>query len=163
MITQERQAFEAWLIKEFNLKPHDYALHWDAGKYQCTPTQARWVAWQASINRDIPPTHEMNWDMVPDITISKIAKAFYRRARKWDDQLNNIKIDHDKFYEDELMISNMRTALSWVGLDGYILAPKEPTSEMCKAGREAEKPTMIFIYKAMIKACNGNNNEHRTN
>lgn len=160
MIIQERKAFETWLIKEFNLKDNDYVLYFLDGEYRNTLTQARWAAWQASINRDIQLTQELNWDMVPDITISKIAKAFYRRARKWDDQLNSIKINHDKFYEDELMISNMRTALSWIGLDGYILAPKEPTSEMCKAGREAEKPTMIFIYKAMIKACKRNNNEH---
>lgn len=44
-LTKEREAFEAWLIKKFDLPPKSFSLDFCDGTYESIPTQARWEAW----------------------------------------------------------------------------------------------------------------------
>ena len=51
--------------------------------------------------------------------------AFYRRARKWDHQLEKVEINHNEFYENEIMTMQMGVALQWLKLDGFTLTDRE--------------------------------------
>lgn len=62
---------------------------------------------------------------LPDETLRKIAMAFYRRARKWDEQLKGVSINHEEYYQDEIMIMQMGIALQWLELDGFSLINKD--------------------------------------
>lgn len=62
---------------------------------------------------------------LPDETLLKTAMAFYRRARKWDPQLEGVEINHDEFYHDEILAMQMGVALQWLQLDGFTLTDKE--------------------------------------
>ncbi|HAV6238781.1 TPA: hypothetical protein ACRRFX_002306 [Acinetobacter baumannii] len=45
-VNKEREAFEAWLIKKFDLPPKSFSLDFNDGVYDSIPTQARWEAWK---------------------------------------------------------------------------------------------------------------------
>ena len=68
-IQKEREAFEAWLFKEY-LGAKDFVIVYrpDENIYEHRPTQARWEAWQAAKAQAVPegfvlvpkePTEEM--------------------------------------------------------------------------------------------------------
>ncbi|EHU2486346.1 hypothetical protein A0141_RS19100, partial [Acinetobacter baumannii] len=45
-VNKERETFEAWLIKKFDLPPKSFSLDFNDGVYDSIPTQARWEAWK---------------------------------------------------------------------------------------------------------------------
>lgn len=56
--SKEREAFEAWLIKKFDLPPKSFSLDFNDGIYDSIPTQARWEAWKERAKAQVvPDTH----------------------------------------------------------------------------------------------------------
>lgn len=57
-LNKEREAFEAWLIKKFDLPPKSFSLDFNDGIYDSIPTQARWEAWlEKAKAQAVPDTH----------------------------------------------------------------------------------------------------------
>ncbi|HCU0822882.1 TPA: hypothetical protein OUJ26_001146 [Acinetobacter baumannii] len=57
-VNKEREAFEAWLIKKFDLPPKSFSLDFNDGVYDSIPTQARWEAWKERAKAQaVPETH----------------------------------------------------------------------------------------------------------
>lgn len=57
-LNKEREAFEAWLIKKFDLPPKSFSLDFNDGIYESIPTQARWEAWKEKAKAQaVPETH----------------------------------------------------------------------------------------------------------
>ncbi|HAV4219071.1 TPA: hypothetical protein JIQ04_002636 [Acinetobacter baumannii] len=54
-VNKEREAFEAWLIKKFDLPPKSFSLDFNDGVYESIPTQARWEAWKERAKAETVP------------------------------------------------------------------------------------------------------------
>lgn len=81
-LNKERDAFEEWLIKKFDLPPKSFSLDFKDEVYDSIPTQARWEAWKErakvqavstwiSVDDEWPPTDIMVlicWADAPDVT-----------------------------------------------------------------------------------------------
>ncbi|EXI40235.1 hypothetical protein J647_0012 [Acinetobacter baumannii 846928] len=59
-VNKEREAFEAWLIKKFDLPPKSFSLDFNDGVYDSIPTQARWEAWKERAKAQAVPDEIIN-------------------------------------------------------------------------------------------------------
>ncbi|MDC5069339.1 hypothetical protein OHW31_18975 [Acinetobacter baumannii] len=59
-LNKEREAFEAWLIKKFDLPPKSFSLDFNDGVYDSIPTQARWEAWKERAKAQAVPDQIIN-------------------------------------------------------------------------------------------------------
>ncbi|MDC5669102.1 hypothetical protein OFN19_02380 [Acinetobacter baumannii] len=59
-VNKEREAFEAWLIKKFDLPPKSFSLDFNDGVYDSIPTQARWEAWKERAKAQAVPDQIIN-------------------------------------------------------------------------------------------------------
>lgn len=59
-MNKEREAFEAWLIKKFDLPPKSFSLDFNDGVYDSIPTQARWEAWKERAKAQAVPDQIIN-------------------------------------------------------------------------------------------------------
>lgn len=59
-MNKEREAFEAWLIKKFDLPPKSFSLDFNDGVYDSIPTQARWEAWKERAKAQAVPDEIIN-------------------------------------------------------------------------------------------------------
>ncbi|MBJ9578039.1 hypothetical protein [Acinetobacter baumannii] len=72
-VNKEREAFEAWLIKKFDLPPKSFSLDFNDGVYDSIPTQARWEAWKERAKAQAVPfthTHSVT------LTCAELKEAF---------------------------------------------------------------------------------------
>ncbi|MFL4369419.1 hypothetical protein [Acinetobacter baumannii] len=65
-LNKEREAFEAWLIKKFDLPPKSFSLDFNDGVYDSIPTQARWEAWKERAKAQAVPENTEDWYLNED-------------------------------------------------------------------------------------------------
>ncbi|MBO1279737.1 hypothetical protein [Acinetobacter nosocomialis] len=82
-LNKEREAFEAWLIKKFDLPPKSFSLDFNDGIYDSIPTQARWEAWKEKAKAQaVPDTHIV----VPKLPSQEMIQAGLEKVREsWDE------------------------------------------------------------------------------
>ncbi|OTG87832.1 hypothetical protein [Acinetobacter sp. ANC 3813] len=79
-------------------------------------------------------------DLLPNDTLLKIAKAFYRRARKWDSQIAD-SFNHDEYPADDVLLMEIINSLSWLDFDGFAVIDKSAVSVLYQDAEEPENFT----------------------
>ncbi|HCA4901593.1 hypothetical protein Q4388_18450 [Acinetobacter baumannii] len=74
-VNKERETFEAWLIKKFDLPPKSFSLDFNDGVYDSIPTQARWEAWKERAKAQAVPE---GYVLLPRVPTEKMFQAYER-------------------------------------------------------------------------------------